>query len=210
MRNESREKIRGAVWFIPLLLVIVLLVIVARPYDHYDYTQERKSQPSDTATVTTTPTDSLHDDMRAFDPNEADYRTMIEAGVERHIAVSILKWREAGKVFRIKEDVALCYGMTDSMYFAIAPYINIGESYRIKPAKEKTAPPKRTRSIDSTLLHPFSLDTVGVPFLHAIGFSYRQAQLVTDYRDMIGGYRTMEEFAECYAVDSTMAALLKP
>ncbi len=205
MKQETREKLRGVVWLIPLLLIVVLLFIIARPHDSYDYGEPTPATPHNDNT-----TDTLAMSLRPFDPNEADYRTMIEAGVERRIAVSIIRWREAGKIFRIKEDLALCYGMTDSMYFALEPYINIGEEYRPKPVKEYTTTERNRPAIDSTMLRPFSLDSVGTAYLRAIGFTSRQADLVIRYRDMIGGYRTMDEFAECYAVDSAMAARLEP
>ena len=204
MMQESKEKLRGVVWLIPLLLIVVLLFVIARPHDSYDYNDAPQQNYAHNNT-----SDTLDIRLHPFDPNVADYRTMIEAGVERRIAVGIIRWREAGKVFRVKEDLALCYGMTDSMYFALEPYINIGKEYRPKPAREYTTT-QRTPEIDTTLLRPFSLDSVGTAYLRAIGFSSRQADLVIRYRDMIGGYRTMEEFAECYAVDSAMAARLEP
>lgn len=201
MDKESREKLQGVVWLVPLMLIVVLLFMVAHPHDSYDYGDSHHREVDSKATA-----DTLTPQLKSFDPNEADYRTMVEAGVERNIAVSILKWREAGKVFRIKEDVALCYGMTDSMYFALEPYINIGDKYRIKPPTNTKPAPQ----VDTVTLRTFSLDSVSVAYLRTIGFTARQADLVIRYRDMIGGYRTMEEFAECYAVDSAMAARLEP
>jgi len=201
MNKESREKLQGVVWLVPLMLVVVLLFMIAQPRDSYDYGKERANVINHKTSA-----DTLTPQLKPFDPNEADYRTMVEAGLERNIAVSILKWREAGKIFRIKEDVALCYGITDSMYFALEPYINIGDKYRIKPSAN--TPP--TPHVDTVTLCPFSLDSVGVAYLRTIGFTLRQAELVVRYREMIGGYRSMEEFAECYAVDSTMAARLEP
>ena len=88
----------------------------------YDTLTVAKSLDSDTTTHS----------FKCFDPNTADYRTMIEAGVPRNIAVSLLKWRETGKIFRIREDVALCYGMSDSLYILLEHYIIIGEEYRIE------------------------------------------------------------------------------
>ena len=156
--------------------------------------------------------DSL--ELKPFDPNTADFRTMLEAGIPRNVAVSLIKWREAGKIFRIKEDVALCYNMTDSLYFALEPYIIIGEEYRIKPNREGYTPNHTTTREATTerLIEykPFRIDTATAEYLQTIGFSARQAKLVIRYRDMIGGYRDMAEFEECYAVDSAMAARLRP
>ena len=152
--------------------------------------------------------------LKPFDPNTDNLRAMLEAGVPRTIAVSLIKWREAGKVFRIKEDLALCYNMTDSLYFALEPYIIIGEEYRIKPHSERYTPhdttPKETSAERIIEFQPFRIDTATAEYLQTIGFTARQAKLVIRYRDMIGGYRDMAEFKECYAVDSTMAARLRP
>jgi DNA uptake protein ComE-like DNA-binding protein len=134
---------------------------------------------------------------------------MVDAGVPRDIAVSLIKWREAGKIFRIKEDVALCYDMTDSLYFTLEPYITIGEEYRIKPSDkpEQHYPTTQEQQIEYT---SFRIDTASAEYLRTLGFSVRQADLVIRYRDMIGGYRNMAEFEECYAVDSAMASRLRP
>lgn len=149
-----------------------------------------------------------------FDPNTATYREMRDAGVPNRIAVNILRWREGGKVFRIKEDLAVCYGMTDSIYFAIEPYITIDEEFKIKPKsynnKEQYEERREVKHELKVELEPFSLDTVGTTYLTQLGFSAKQAELVIRYRDMIGGYRTFEKFDECYAVDSVMAERLKP
>ena len=203
MRETTKQNIRGAVVLIPLIIIAMALMLLARPNGRKIATPEiAKEAEADTI---------AH--FSSFDPNTADYRTMTEAGLPRNIAVSILKWREAGKVFRIREDVALCYGMTDSLYFLIEPYITIGEEYRIKPStnyKSDYYHSERGQTLDSISYTPFRIDTATAGYLRSLGFSRRQAELVVRYREMIGGYRSMEEFAECYAVDSAMAERLRP
>ena len=213
MRDSSKENIRGVLLLVPLIVIALTLILLARPAERYSADSTSKDE-------SITQSDSTHCEniaavttpqFKSFDPNEADYRTMLESGIPRNIAVSLLKWREAGKVFRIKEDVALCYGMTDSLYFLLEPYINIGEEYRIVRDTTRTTPKEHQQAEHTTIEPtPFSLDTVTAKYLHAIGFSLREAELVIRYRDMIGGYRDMAEFKECYAVDSTMAARLRP
>lgn len=207
MRETTKQNIRGAIILIPLVIIAISLVYIAKP----------KGASIDTPDIVeraAIATDTLPH-FATFDPNTADYRTMTEAGLPRNIAVSILKWREAGKVFRIREDVALCYGMTDSLYFLIEPYITIGEEYRIKPPKEykptyRNYNTERNNKRDTIIYTPFLIDTAGASYLRTLGFSRRQAELVVRYGEMIGGYRTIEEFAECYAVDSAMAERLRP
>ena len=200
MQERAKQHIRGVLLLLPLVVAIIVAVMVARPHDRYSdpETRANKEQKDECDTVA----------FREFDPNTADYRTLVEAGLPRDIAVSIIRWREAGKVYRVKEDIALCYNMTDSLYFLLEPYIIIGKEYQFQPKEFESETIEATRvTIEVT---PFSLDTVGISYLHGIGFTRRQAELVIKYRDMIGGYRSIEEFEECYAVDSAMAAHLRP
>ena len=145
--------------------------------------------------------------LKEFDPNEVDYLTLTRMGVDRNVVANLIRWRCVGKVYRIKEDVALCHAMTDSLYAILEPYIIIGEKYRFHPKSYDNA---EKRNIATATLTPFRIDTATVEYLHTLGFTARQAALVVRYRDMIGGYRNFAEFKECYAVDSTMAERLKP
>ena len=202
MHNSIKQNIRGLLLIIPLVAIAVVVAIIARPQSRYSEPRRHESKTSATTEATN------KTEYRSFDPNTADYFEMVEAGVPRDIAVSLIRWREAGKVYRIKEDVALCYNMTDSIYHLLEPYIIIGKEYQFQPkAFDNEVKEVASATIDVT---PFTLDTVGTNYLRGIGFTRRQAELVIKYRDMIGGYRTMEEFEECYAVDSAMAERLRP
>ena len=200
MQERAKQHIRGVLLLLPLVVAIIVVMMVARPKDRYSEPETRpnKEQIERSDTVA----------FQEFDPNTADYRTLVAAGVPRDIAVGIIRWREAGKVYRVKEDLALCYNMTDSLYFLLEPYIIIGKEYQFQPKEFESENKEATRA--TIEVRPFSLDTVGIGYLQGIGFTRRQAELVIKYRDMIGGYRSIEEFEECYAVDSAMAARLRP
>ena len=199
MGREGEHRVSAIVWMIVLCATIATLFLYTRPSTSI-------TTPDICPNVDSVTVESI--ELKTFDPNTADYRTMIDAGVPRDVAVSLIKWREAGKVFRIKEDVALCYNLSDSLYFVLEPYITIGEEFRIKPTKKEPQPHHAPEH--KIEYRPFRIDTATAEYLHTLGFSIRQAKLVVRYRDMIGGYRDMAEFEECYAVDSTMAARLQP
>lgn len=200
MQERAKQHIRGVLLLLPLVVAIIVVMMVARPKDRYSDPETRPSKEHIERCDTVA--------FREFDPNTADYRTLVAAGLPRDIAVGIIRWREAGKVYRVKEDLALCYNMTDSLYFLLEPYIIIGKEYQFQPKEFESETIEETRV--TIEVRPFSLDTVGTSYLHGIGFTRRQAELVIKYRDMIGGYRSIEEFEECYAVDSAMAARLRP
>ena len=199
MGREGEHRVSAIVWMIVLCATIATLFLFTRPSTSI-------TTPDIHTNVDSVTVESI--ELKPFDPNTADYRTMLNAGVPRDVAVSLIKWREAGKVFRIKEDVALCYNLSDSLYFVLEPYITIGDEFRIKPTNKEPQPhPAPERKIE---YRPFRIDTASAEYLHRLGFSVRQAELVVRYRDMIGGYRNMVEFEECYAVDSAMATRLQP
>lgn len=199
------------IYLIPAIIISIALFVVARPKLNRSFELIGQGEPSTYNNI-----DSAEVEYKPFDPNTADYRTMLSAGVPRTVAVNLIKWRESGKVFRIKEDVALCYGMTDSLFFLLEEYITIGEEFKIKrnaPKQSYYSKPhstKKERHELKTELVSFSLDTVSVSYLELLGFTPKQANLVVRYREIIGGYHSFEKFAECYAVDSTMAERLRP
>ena len=215
MSNKQNRDIGRFLYLVPLLIIAISLCIIARPK------LDNSTKLLDDYTTTSEPYNNINKDSavieyKLFNPNTDDYRTLISAGVPRNIAVNILKWRESGKVFRIKEDLALCYGMSDSLFFLLEPYITIGDEFKIKRSGRehqhyaKPQAKSKERHKLQIELEPFSLDTVGERYLELLGFSPKQAALVVRYREIIGGYHSFEKFEECYAVDSLMAERLRP
>lgn len=155
---------------------------------------------------------STTDSLFTFDPNTVSYEQLLALGFERHTAVSILKYRARGKVFEIAEEFALCYGVTDSMFARLRPYINIGKQFRAENMGDSIRSINRQRweqKIDNRRPHPyepFRIDTVSIAYLHRIGFTYRQAEGLIEYRDSgAEGIRNMAELSDCWAVSPEMA-----
>ncbi|MEG0499444.1 MAG: competence protein ComEA, partial [Alistipes sp.] len=152
----SNREIRGLMLFLPLAGLLAMAVIFIRP----------KANPSTTEQLTTQleqRTDSVT--LFHFDPNTIDYEGLRRLGLTKREAVSLLKYRAAGKVFRIPEDVATCYDFSDSLYFQLAPYIHIDRKYAFVPHTYRTE-----RTIKPLLAPaPFLVDTVSAGYLRAIG-----------------------------------------
>lgn len=203
MSRSRNSDSRGLLLLLPLIIIAVLLAVVV-------LRRGESRSTTHNAEVVDAAQDTLPQSakLRSFDPNEDDLLTMTTAGVDRRVAVGIIRWREAGKVYRIKEDVALCYGVTDSMYAVLEPYIHIGEQYRIKPKRDTLYTQEPTHKDISYA--PFRIDTASAAYLTTLGFSARQASLIVRYGEIIGGYRSIDEFRECYAVSDEMAAALEP
>lgn len=193
----SDREVRGLMLFLPLAGVFVLGALLLKP--------RPEPQRAETLTVEQEQRcDSVK--LFRFDPNTADYETLRRLGLTKREAVSLLKYRAAGKVFRIPEDVAMCYGFSDSLYLRLAPYIHIGRKYAIAPRSY------RRERVSRPLLEPepFLVDTVSALYLQAIGaLSKRQAEVFVRWRDL-HGLRDMEELRACYVVSDSVARALEP
>ena len=151
------------------------------------------------------------DSLFTFDPNTVTYDELLLLGFDKHTAVGIIKYRTAGKVFGIAEELALCYGVSDSMFARVRPYIYIGSEFATKPKEEPkdTLAVKREPRFSPRPFEKFMIDTVGVEYLRLIGFSTRQAEALIEYRNRGKGIYSLNELRDCYAVSEEMADSLE-
>ena len=212
MKLFSEEQRRGAVVLLPLLVVVVLLAVVA---------ERRTPAYKDVAGLKTVEAEDVV--LQPFNPNEFEYEELRAAGVPSEVAAGIVRWRRYGKVYRMKEDVALVSGVTDSIYAALKPYITIADSlapksrYSDRQVREQGDNKRRTVAVKneksakpSAELVQFRIDTASVEYLVSVGFSRKQAEVVVKYRDAIGGITSEQELKACYVVSEEMANRLLP
>jgi competence ComEA-like helix-hairpin-helix protein len=212
MKLFSEEQRRGAVVLLPLLVIVVLLAALGERRNPEKRVDNRSIAESEEVV-----------ELQLFNPNEFEYEELRAAGLPTKVAAGIVRWRRYGKVYRIKEDVALVSGVTDSMYAALKPYIVIADSlapkvkYVDKAEQEwggkakRDIPLKSAQSAGPSVeLVQFRIDTASVAYLASIGFSVKQAEAVVKYRDAIGGITSEQELRACYVVSEEMADRLMP
>ena len=158
-----------------------------------------------------------------FNPNNDDYNELRSSGVPKEVAVGIIRWRSYGKVYRVKEDLALVTSMTDSLYDVLEPYIVIADSLAAKPKiypskpKDKYQPRrvhqqeilpqkssgdtlyKATEKIsEKILLEINSADSAALVAVNGIGA--KSAAEIVKYRDLLGGFYSVEQISEVKCV----------
>ncbi|MFR9502898.1 MAG: helix-hairpin-helix domain-containing protein [Rikenellaceae bacterium] len=204
------KEARGVIVF----MVIISIVVGAQLfYKHIETQRYRKSLERLTPIADSLSMVRLFD----FDPNVIELPELMRLGLTKSEAVSIIRYREYGKVFKIKEDLFTCYGISDSLYYALEPYIVIGEEFRLKRREEYEASNSYERTYSSRRyerellpISEFLVDTVGANYLVAIGaLSSRQAAVFVKWRDLSGIY-DMNELRECYVVSDSIAMFLEP
>lgn len=155
--------------------------------------------------------------MQKFDPNTADSTTLVHLGFKPWQAKNMLKYRAKGGCYREAEDLKRLYGMTDSMYLALLPYIVIDtmainqwrDSIRTR-RKDSIAAlrdsgsgrvdsvPRYARQKRDTILNLRTADTTELKLIKGIG-SYRAKQIIR-YREQLGGFASVEQLREVKAL----------
>ena len=152
--------------------------------------------------------DTIEIRMQVFDPNTVDSMTLLHLGFKPWQAKNMLKYRAKGGRYRKKEDMKKLYGMTDSMYIALEPYICIQQdsividSTKMDTVRLDSLPKWRSIKKD-TILNLRTADTTELKLIRGIG-SYR-AKMIVRYREQLGGYVRVEQILEARGMDKVIA-----
>ena len=144
------------------------------------------------------PREAIEIRMQDFDPNTVDSSTLVHLGLKPWQAKNMMKYRAAGGQYRKAEDLKKLYGMTDSMYQALAPYIRIAreekDSLRVDSVYTHTDSLPKWPEKKDTVLNLRTADTTELKMIRGIG-SYRAKQIVR-YREQLGGFVSVEQLLE--------------
>jgi competence ComEA-like helix-hairpin-helix protein len=122
---------------------------------------------------------------REFDPNVVVQEDLIAMGVNSYVAGNLVKYRNSGAKFRKAEDLKKIYGMDSTLFMAIAGCI------QIEPGS--TALGGYPANID--------INTAGHEEWKSLpGIGDVLAQRVIKYRELLGGFSSVEQVAETYGL----------
>ena len=152
--------------------------------------------------------DTIEIRMQAFNPNTADSSTLVHLGFKPWQAKNMLKYRAKGGKYRKPDDLKRLYGMTDSMYQALTPYIHIAreEMDSLVDSVRVYSLPQWQKENKDTIINLRTADTTELKMLYGIG-SYRARQIVR-YREQLGGFVRVEQVLEAKGMDGVNADTL--
>ena len=134
-----------------------------------------------------------------FDPNTASEEELKRLGLPGRVAKGLIKYRNAGAVFRRPDDVANVYGVGDSLYTRIAPYIEIAE--------ESALPTPAAVEVELRLFDP---NTATKAELIALGLSPLVAHGIMRYREAGGHFRDAAAFGRLRSIPTEQFERLAP
>lgn len=150
--------------------------------------------------------------MHRFNPNVADSLELLSVGLPPRVARNILRYREAGGRFRRPSDLARIYGMEDTLFAQVEPYIDIPVEKKaamhemvdvasLSAIKPDTA--RRSHSYAEYMQNKLkpgefvelnSADTTELMRIPGIGPVY--AQMIVNYRHQLGGFHNVAQLHE--------------
>ncbi|MFD2785374.1 ComEA family DNA-binding protein [Hymenobacter rubripertinctus] len=150
--------------------------------------------------------------LAAFDPNTFSARDWQARGLPAWLAERLVKYRAAVGGFRAKEQLRKAYGLSDTTYARLAPYLQLpdqlppreprsfvkGENRfpERKPFEARPGFAAKPRNLVAFDLN--AADTTQLMQIRGIGRGY--ARRVVEYRQRLGGFRQANQLAEIYAL----------
>ena len=177
-------------------------------------TFERKARPV-----------SMHEEgmsLSTHDPNKMTEKDWQQLGLSRHLITTIFHYREAGGMFRKKEDLKKIYGLSDSCYNGIAGFLEVpppGE--RVSAKKEGADAPSEhqqkshTETIQGKIKIVPSREILEInradsaDFCGFDGVSPVLARRIIRYRTLLGGYAKKEQLLEVYGLNKQIYRNMK-
>jgi competence protein ComEA len=144
-----------------------------------------------------------------FDPNNLTEQQWEKMGMNEKIIRNILHYREKGGTFYNKEGFAKIYGMNDSIFSILEPYIRFDEKVKnnsssftkyVDKDSAKTGNKYANSKSEVVVIELNSTDSVSLLTCRGIGPTY--ASRIIRYRDRLGGFTNAKQLMEIKGLDS--------
>ncbi|TGE26971.1 ComEA family DNA-binding protein [Hymenobacter metallicola] len=149
--------------------------------------------------------------LAPFDPNALSAPDWEARGLSHYLAQRVVHFRDVIGGFKAKEQIRRTYGLPDSVYARLAPYIQLPD--QLPPREKRTFPAYATANTGGearptskyprkpTHLAPFDLNTADTTQLMQIrGIGRGLSKRVIEYRARLGGFLREEQLTEIYSL----------
>jgi len=207
------------------LIVIILFVIIIRAILYFLPTPSPTDDtlPSDSIVTSFLHTNANKDTLppvsrKCFDPNTADSITLLQQGFRPWQVRNMLRYRLKGGVWRHPADMKKIYGLTDSLYQLIEPYVSIAplpqdirrdslrKAWHVRDSLWQDSIRQDSIRRDSiyrsrhyhpkrdTLIELNAADTDALQYIKGVGSGI--ARNIVYYRQQLGGFYTADQVRE--------------
>jgi competence ComEA-like helix-hairpin-helix protein len=149
-------------------------------------------------------------ELFAFDPNTATAEEFQRLGLSARIAGNIVKYREKGGRFRAAADFGKIYGLKETDFQRLQPYIQIeappSATETPEPVADKATSPRPAPALLTIDINAATADDWQQ--LRGIGPAF--ARRILNYREKLGGFSSIEQVAETYGLPDSTFQRIRP
>lgn len=155
--------------------------------------------------------------LAPFNPNSFTSTDWQARGLPQWLAERLVKYRDVVGGFRAKEQIRKAYGLSDTTYARLAPYIQLPEQLPPHEAHAYASRYPTASGADITgelatrpaskfarkprNLQPFDLNSADTTqFMQIRGIGRGLSTRVVEYRQRLGGFQSEEQLAEIYSL----------
>ncbi|MFN0050098.1 MAG: helix-hairpin-helix domain-containing protein [Cytophagales bacterium] len=146
-----------------------------------------------------------------FNPNTISENDLISLGLKQYLAERIVKYRTKGGKFKVKADLKKMYGLPETKYAELEPFIDLpaiiafentkkeakSDDFKSKyPQNYPEKSPKIFKKQDLNLA-----DTIALEKVYGVGL--KLASRIIKYREKLGGFLSFYQLKEVWGLDST-------
>ena len=203
-KNEARGLL--GLWFV-LMILSALGIYFRRPPNVSIIKGEMPIEVSSIDVVQEN-NEIYEDSTYLFDPNNVSWDELTQVGLRDRVASSWIAWRNSGKVFQSKEDIAAVYGISSQELEMVLPHIlwdsdaegravSIDENQETKMqlsnADDILRDDKVSRKVN--LNHADQLSLEALP-----GIGHVLSERIIRYRQLLGGFYIIDQLLEVYGL----------
>jgi len=150
-----------------------------------------------------------------FDPNIASEDQLTRLGFPKYLSKTMLKYRSKGGKFKYKEDLLKIYSMKPELYAEIENLVLLPSKMDKKVADfeeqrvfaEPKTPIFAKKEFSISKFDINKADTSQLMQIRGIGKVF--ANRIIKYRDILGGFHSIEQIGETYGIDPNILPELK-
>lgn len=215
--NFNKKQERGTFILLALIFIVLIfrlmlpLVLTSEPYDYTSDLAEiekwKASKIEEVVKAKTKPvkftkkkTEPVILSPKDFNPNMIDEKECLAMGLPPKVVNTLLRYRAKGGQFYKAEDLKKIYGLTPAIYSQLKDYIEIP----IQQEEEDFEAPLEDKKNDlAKTIVPLEInraDSISLLQIPGIGPFY--AGQIVKYRNLLGGYISLDQLGEIYKMDS--------
>lgn len=180
--------------------------------DSLERARKRKSSPGHYNNQGRTVLPQQEIQAHIFDPNKVSSEELFAMHLPEKVISNLIRYREAGGVFRSSADLKKIYSLDDSLYNMIYDFVHIEKtsSQDTDQLVQKRWVRNEANSFGTNEAIRIELNAADSSDLVRIkGIGPFSARTIIRYRSLLGGYNTLSQLKEVYGMDSSRYLLLQ-